>query len=100
MKYHQPKESIYRLIFASDGFVVMNVFNLLEAGYVNGGGVLMAEHNSKVSMYIKNTDLDHYGKIGYEIFSSKEKANQLINDINGLIKDISLLDKTHSFEEH
>jgi phosphoenolpyruvate synthase/pyruvate phosphate dikinase len=88
-------ESTYRLIFASDGFAVMNAFNLLNAGYIKYGGAIVAEDNNKVSLYIKNTDLHSYGEIGYSLFTSKEKVEQLIADIHEVSSSIAVVDQIH-----
>ncbi len=88
-------EYAYKLIFASDGFAVLNTFNLKNAGYIRHGGVLSAEYNNKVSLFIKATDLALYGKDGYELFSSKTKTQQLINDIEKLIEDFVRHDNLH-----
>lgn len=89
------KSDTYRLIFASDGFAVMNAFNLHRAGYTRYGGVLAVEHNNKVSLYIKSSDLHSYGEDGYKIFSSKDKVNQLISDVQKVSDEISTVDQLH-----
>lgn len=86
---------VYKLIFGSDGFAVLNTFNLKNAGYIRFGGVLTAEHNKKVSLYIKSSDLEHYGKAGYDMFVSKDKTQKLIDDVEELVKKITYQDELH-----